>query len=107
MELAATAVLRLAERVTYRAEDDPEFPRRFPGALRITLAGGHSEEWREPVNRGSAERPLAPGEVREKFRQNARLALPDDRIERLISAVENVDRADGVGELAALCRAPR
>ena len=98
------AVLRIAERVVHRAENDPSFPRRFPGRMRITFGGGRDAEWSEPINRGSAERPLALGEVRDKFRQNARLALAGDRVEQLIAAVDRVERLERVAELAALCR---
>jgi 2-methylcitrate dehydratase PrpD len=97
-------VLRVAERVVCTPEDNPDFPRRFPGRLRIALADGRIEEWDEPVNRGSAERPLEKSKVREKFRQNARLSLADERIEPLLSAIENVERSARLRDLGALFR---
>ena len=48
-----------------------DFPRRFGGRLRIRLRDGRVVEHHEPINRGSAERPLSEDEVRDKFRRNA------------------------------------
>jgi hypothetical protein len=58
----------------------------------------------EPVNRGSNERPLSDDEVRVKFRRNAARALPEAQIDALSAAVQRIDTATSVGELAAALR---
>ena len=95
------AVLALARRVIYRDDPESDYPRRFPGWLRIHLRDGRVLEQREPINRGSAERPLTEDEVGDKFRRNASRALPADQVEAVIDAVACVDAA---GDLSALAK---
>jgi 2-methylcitrate dehydratase PrpD len=95
------ALLALTQRIIYREDPDSDFPRRFPGWLRVRLRDGRIIEQREPINRGSVERPLTPEEVREKFRRNARRALPPERVEAAIAAVASLERQADVGALTA------
>jgi 2-methylcitrate dehydratase PrpD len=68
-------VLEVARKVRYEARDYPTYPKAFPGGARILLAGGRVLEADFPYQRGGPENPLAPAEVRAKFRSNASLAL--------------------------------
>lgn len=99
------AVLALAARVGCYPDPSADYPRHFPGRLRVTLTDGRTVEYAEPVNRGGAERPLSVEEVRDKCRRNASRALSSDRIEALIDAVERVDRMPSLGALADLLAA--
>ena len=85
-------MLALAQRVVYRDDPDSDFPRHFAGRLRIRLRDGRVLEHHEPINRGSAERPLSDDEVRDKFRRNATRVLPAEQVEAAIAAVAAVDR---------------
>ena len=80
-------VLALAAKIGYRVEPWPEFPRTFPGGLRLTLRDGRTLEWREPINRGHPDNPISAAAVQAKFRDNARHALPAERIEAVIAVV--------------------
>ena len=86
-------------------DPDADYPRTFPGRLRLTLRDGRMLERDEPINRGSAERPLSDADVAAKFRRNAARALPAEQIERLAAAVQNVDSAPSVRALAAAAAA--
>lgn len=97
------AVLELAARVECVAEPTPEFPRRFPGRLRITLRDGRILEHYEAINRGSAERPLDSAAVREKFLRNAARALPVAQAHSLMDAVDGLEKMREVGTLVRLC----
>jgi 2-methylcitrate dehydratase PrpD len=97
------AVLHLAARVECMPEASEHFPRYFPGALRITLRDGRVLEQREVINRGSAERPLEPAAVAEKFLRNATRVLPLAQARELMTAVEEIDRARDIRHLANLC----
>lgn len=99
-------VLAVAARIGYRVEPWPEFPHTFPGGLRLTLRNGQSVEWREPINRGHPDNPMPAAEVQDKFRHNAARALPADRLETIIGAVERLEDLPRVAELLALCVAP-
>lgn len=98
------AVLALARRVDCLPDPGADYPRTFPGRLRLTLRDGRVLEADEPFNRGSADRPLSDGDVDAKFRSNAARALPAAQIEPLRAAVLGVDAAPSVRELAARCR---
>ncbi len=100
------AVLRLAERIACHPEPSADFPRRFPARLRLALRGGESVEWREPINRGSAERPLDDAEVRAKFERNARRALPAAQTEALATAVADLHRAASIETVTDRCALP-
>ena len=86
-------ILAIARRVHYRV--DPEFPGpgRFKGAVRVTLKDGRSFEEVEDYNRGSAENPMTPEEIRQKFDENASGFLPAAARDRL---------ADAIGQLECL-----
>ncbi|MFI5365407.1 MAG: MmgE/PrpD family protein [Candidatus Binatia bacterium] len=97
------AVLGLTRRIAYRDDPDSDFPRRFGGRLRVHLRDGRVLEHAEPINRGSAERPLSEDEVREKFRRNARRVISDRQAATVESAVASMDgQADLSGLTAAL-----
>jgi 2-methylcitrate dehydratase PrpD len=97
------AVLALAQRVECHPGPDAAFPRRFSGRLRVTRSDGRAVEREELVNRGSAERPLAEEEVREKFRRNAGRALSAERTAALLEAVQHVESARSARLLGELC----
>ena len=99
-------VLATAAKIGYRVEPWPEFPKSYPGGLRLTLRDGRTLEWREPINRGHPDNPLPPMEVQEKFRDNARRALPEARLEQVIAMVERLEDLPRVADLMALCVAP-
>jgi 2-methylcitrate dehydratase PrpD len=98
------AVLALARRVVHREDPASDYPRYFPGWVRIRLRDGRVMEHREPINRGSLARPLTGEQVRDKFRRNARRALPPERVETVNSLVSALEEQRNV---AALGRALR
>ena len=98
------AVLDLAARVECIPDPDADYPRFFPGRLRMTLRDGRVLERDEPINRGSPERPLSDDDVAAKFRRNAAAVLPDEQVEALRAAVSGIDAAPSVRELAARLR---
>jgi 2-methylcitrate dehydratase PrpD len=93
-------VLRLAARTHCHGTNVPNFPRCFPGRLRITWRDGKSEELQERINRGSVERPLSDDEVRDKFRRNAARVLSAATVENLITRMEKLGEASNIETLA-------
>jgi len=98
------AVLALARRVECLPDPQADYPRTFPGRLRMRLRDGRVLEHDEPVNRGSADQPLSDADVLAKFRRNAARVLPASRIDALLAALERLDAAPNVHELAAAVR---
>jgi len=97
-------VLALAARVRYTVDPAPPYPRTFPGWVKVRLADGRVLEAREESQRGGPDRPIAPGEVIAKFRDNAARILPPPRVSALETAVLGMERARDLGPLLALCR---
>ena len=97
--------LALAARVEHTVDPTARFPDGFPGWVRVRLRDGRLVEAREPDGRGGAARPLKPDAIVAKFRDNARRALPADRVAAIERAALSLDSLDDVGTLLAACRA--
>ncbi len=96
-------MLAVAEKVRYETRDYPTYPQAFPGGVQVRLADGTSFAADYPHQKGGPENPLSADEVREKFRENASLALSDDAVERLEQALLSLDeQADIRSALAPL-----
>lgn len=89
--LTDPATLALAARVESVADPDADFPRYYPGEVRIELDDGRVLSHREAVNRGAADRPITEAEIVAKFHENAALAVPRARAERICDLVLNLD----------------
>jgi 2-methylcitrate dehydratase PrpD len=94
-------VLSLAARVRSVPDPGANYPHCFPGRMRLTLGDGRVLEHAEPVNRGSAGRPMSDVEVREKFRANAAQALPPERHDTLLAAIDGLERAPDLSALTS------
>jgi hypothetical protein len=69
--------------------------------VEVALAGGQVVRERKDRPRGGPDDPLTPEELEAKFRGNARLALPEPRIEPLIRSVNGLAAAPGLADLLA------
>jgi 2-methylcitrate dehydratase PrpD len=100
--IADSTVLKLAAKVRYQLDPTIDYPRHFSGHVKVTLANGQVLEENQPHPRGGLEDPLPPEEITEKFRANARLALPVETGERIIDAVNHLEGLDAIGALSEL-----
>ena len=92
--IADPAVLAVAAKVRYETRAYPTYPQAFPGGVAVRLADGTSFEADYPYQKGGPENPLSSDEVREKFRENASLALGDAAVARLEEALLSLDEQD-------------
>ena len=69
--IADPAVLALASKIRYTIDPANQYPRKFTGHLRATLADGSAREFRQPHMRGGAGAPLLAVELESKFMDNA------------------------------------
>jgi 2-methylcitrate dehydratase PrpD len=83
-------VLGVARRVSYELDTTIDYPRQFVGDVEITLSDGHVLRERQDRPRGGPDAPLTPAEIEAKFRGNAGLALPADRVERVAAGVRGL-----------------
>lgn len=98
-------VLKLAAKVRYEVRDYETFPRALPGGVRIRTRDGRELEVDLAYQRGGPENPMSAGEVREKFRSNAALALDAGDVEALEEAVMTLERSDDLSAFSVLGRA--
>ncbi len=91
--LADTQVQALMDRTSCAEYGDGPFPAAYSGRLTITLDDGTRLAHDEPVNRGAADRPLTNAEIVGKFRENAALAAPPDRVAAMEQAMLSLDAA--------------
>ena len=99
--IADPAVLAVARKVRYETKPYPTYPQAFPGGTVVRLADGTSFEADFPHQKGGPDNPMSPAEVREKFRDNASLALPDAAVEALEEALLSLDELDDVAAALA------
>ncbi len=92
-------VLGLAKKIRYTLDPTIDYPRHFSGHVKITLDDGTVLDENQPHPRGGLEDPLPPGEIEEKFRANARLALPAANVERTLVKVKQLERLPAIAQL--------
>ncbi len=99
--LSDPAILEVAAKVTSLADPDSPFPRAYSGEVIVRTTDGATLRHREEVNRGAPDRPLSDGDILEKFRDNAALALSASATARVEAAVLGVDAAPDAAALMA------
>ncbi len=92
-------VLRVAERVTYALDPTIDYPRQFIGDVEIALTDGRAVRERQDRPRGGPDAPLTRAELEAKFRGNAALVLPADRVERVLQSVSGLAAGQSLNDL--------
>jgi 2-methylcitrate dehydratase PrpD len=96
------AVLRFAARVRYVLDPTIDYPRHFSGHVKVFLNDGTVLEENQPHPRGGFEDPLPPQDIENKFRANAKLALPAANVEKIVDAVRHLEQLPSIGSLSEL-----
>jgi 2-methylcitrate dehydratase PrpD len=95
-------VLDLAAKVRYVLDPTIDYPRHFSGHVKVILDDGTLLEENQPHPRGGYEDPLPPQEVADKFRANARMALPETGVDALLDSTLRLEQLPSIGILANL-----
>jgi 2-methylcitrate dehydratase PrpD len=96
-------VLDLAARVTHSVDPESDFPLHYPGWVVVTLRDGRVLERREPIQRGTPERPLRTEEVVAKFRDCVASVLDSTRAEALVEQVMALEQQARLADVVRLC----
>lgn len=99
---ADSEVQALTDRIDHQPDPDSGFPETFSGEVVIRTRDGQELRHREQVNRGAADRPLSPDEIRSKFTGNATRAVRRIHADRIANAILELDRADDARTTVAL-----
>jgi len=100
------AILALAKRVFNEIDPDAPDPSRFKGRVIVETKDGRKLEHVVEDNWGSERNPLSPDDVRQKFRDNAALILPRERIEEVVNAIEHLEQIADINEITRRCVGP-
>jgi 2-methylcitrate dehydratase PrpD len=92
-------LLTLAAKVRYELDPTIDYPRHFSGHVRVRMKDGKVLEENQPYPRGGLEDPLPPAEIEAKFRANARLALPMDKIDEIVKLIDRLEEIPSIGIL--------
>jgi 2-methylcitrate dehydratase PrpD len=101
-----TEVLRLAAKVRYQLDPTVDYPRHFSGHVKVYLDDGTLLEENQPHPRGGFEDPLPPADIEAKFRANAKLALPMNRVDKIVDVVQHLEQLASTRELSDLLIQP-
>ncbi len=99
------SILELAGRIEYVIDDTAPDSRAFKGWVIVETQDGRRLEMVEPFTRGSQENPMSAEDVAQKFRLNAALLFPEERVEEIIQATHRLDTMP-LESLARLCVLP-
>ena len=95
-------VIALAGKIRYELDPTIDYPRHFSGHVRIAFDDGTVLEENQAHPRGGLESPLPPDEIDDKFRANAKMALPEKTVERIIATVRRLEQLPKIEELSSL-----
>lgn len=84
-------ILALAQKVEAAADLETRFPHYFSGGVVVKTVDGSEFRHHEPINRGAGDRALTADEIETKYRDNARLAIAENRVQEIRDIVLNVE----------------
>ena len=96
-------ILALARRVFNEVDPQAPDPSRFKGWVIVETKSGKKFERVVEDNWGSESNPLSASDVRQKFRDNARLVLDDGKIDKLLSMADRLEDVRDINDVVALC----
>ena len=89
-------ILELAAKVRYELDPTIDYPRHFSGHVKVFMKNGTLLEENQPHPRGGFEDPLPPAEIEEKFRGNAKLALPTHKIDEIVKLIDRLEEIPAI-----------
>ena len=96
-------LLAIAARTFCTQDPVSDFPKHFPGEVRVHLKDGRVIQRRELTSLGTPERRLPKQAIQEKFIANASRALGREGAARVLAAAWQLDTLASVSDLMLLC----
>ena len=97
------AVLTLAAKVHCTDDTQSDYPKHFPGELRILLKDGRELHRREPTSYGTPERRMPSSAVEQKFHALATRAISAGAAAKIARVVWNLEQLARPADLLSLC----
>ncbi len=96
-------ILSLAEKIHCIPDPDAPGTGHFKGWVQVETTDGRRLERVVDDNWGSLANPMTPDQVQTKFRENAGLALREERINGIIEGAQTFEALDDVSAIIGLC----
>jgi 2-methylcitrate dehydratase PrpD len=95
-------VLALAKKVKTYADPNAKKDQNYNTTMEVKLTNGRTYKAFEPYPPGSPHNMVSRDVLRAKFRKMARTVLSEERIEKLIEAVDRLETYDDAANLIPL-----
>ena len=96
-------LLAQVDKVEYMIDPDAPSSRHFKGWVKIEMTDGRIVERVVEDNWGSKSNPMSPADIKQKFKENAVLAMPEQQADQIIDLVERLDELTSIRELVSAC----
>ena len=96
-------LLAQVDKVEYMIDPDAPSSRHFKGWVKIETTDGRIVERIVEDNWGSKNNPMSPADIKQKFKENAILAMPEQQADQIIDLVERLDELTSIRELVSAC----
>lgn len=98
-------VLAVAAKTFCVPDPDSDFPARFPGEVIVHLKDGRVVRCRKAASLGTPDVPLSQEALQAKFMTNAIRAIPEADARALMQLLLDIQDADSLQQIMALCGA--
>jgi len=96
-------ILALAEKVAWVLDPETDFPKNFPGDVKVVLKDGRGFGKRQQYNRGGPRNPIPKEDIVKKFLDNACRVIGKSQAEEIVALVERLETIDDLGQLIQRC----
>ena len=93
------AVVELIDKIKCVEDEMVKEPGHFPGWVKITLNDGAVYHKEQKYERGAAENPIDEQDIIAKYKENALINLPQEKVARLLDQVFKLDKLSHIREL--------
>lgn len=97
-------ILAIAQKVEHTVDPNAPFPQSYPGWVEIMTKDGRKLEHKQDITRGTPEFPMTRQELHDKFRGNAGMVLPKERVEEILNTIDRLEELENVSQLMRLCQ---
>ncbi|MBZ7948384.1 MmgE/PrpD family protein [Campylobacter sp. RM9929] len=89
--LTRTELINFTQKISYEKKQSTGFPKYFPGHLKATLKNGKIIQKDILINKGNFDNPLSFEELKEKFLNNAKMSLTEEKANDVLRQIINLE----------------
>ena len=99
-------IREMMDKIQCVSDDSKKNPGYFPGWIRITCRDGREIVLDQRYEKGTAQNPVDLDAVMMKFNSNMEIHYPEDRIGKIASTLQSLEKQENTADLLGLleCR---